>query len=52
MMAVGVLLFSGSLYLRATGFEFLPGPVTPAGGIILMLGWALLFIGLIRIPSG
>ena len=52
MMAVGVLLFSGSLYLRATGFEFLPGAVTPAGGIILMLGWALLFIGLIRIPSG
>ena len=52
MMAVGLLLFSGSLYLRATGLEILPGPVTPAGGVILMLGWALLVIGLIRSPSG
>jgi len=52
MMALGVLLFSGSLYLRAAGIEFLPGPLTPAGGFILMLGWALLIISLIRHNSG
>jgi len=52
VMAFGVLLFSGSLYLRATGLDLLPGPLTPAGGIILMLGWALLIIGLIRNNSG
>ena len=43
LMAVGVLMFSGSLYLRAAGHEFLPGPVTPLGGLVIMLGWGMLF---------
>ena len=44
LMAVGVLMFSGSLYLRAAGHEFLPGPVTPLGGLVIMLGWVMLFM--------
>ncbi len=44
---LGVLLFSGSIYLLATreitGLEvgFL-GPVTPVGGLMLIIGWVLL----------
>ena len=48
---VGVLLFSGSLYLLAVDdalgadLSFL-GPVTPIGGTILILGWIFLALGL------
>jgi len=48
LMAAGVFLFSGSLYLRAIGFEFLPGPLTPFGGVLLMLSWVMLFIIVFR----
>jgi len=48
LMAAGVFLFSGSLYLRAIGLEFLPGPLTPLGGVLLMLSWVMLFIIVIR----
>lgn len=41
LMALGILLFCGSLYARVmTGMSF--GPVTPSGGIALMLGWLAL----------
>ena len=40
--AVGSLLFSGSLYgLALDGPKWL-GPVTPLGGLSLMVGWLLL----------
>lgn len=52
MMALGVLFFSGTLYLRAAGLDLLPGPLTPAGGIVLMSGWVLLIMGLLRSPAG
>ena len=48
IMALGVLLFSGSLYLRAAGLDLLPGPLTPFGGIMIMLAWVMLIIGLVR----
>ena len=39
---VGSLLFSGSLYgLALDGPKWL-GPITPLGGICLMIGWVLL----------
>lgn len=39
LLALGVALFSGSLYLRALGLS-LPFPmITPAGGISMMAGW-------------
>jgi uncharacterized membrane protein YgdD (TMEM256/DUF423 family) len=47
---IGILLFSGSLYLLSTysllGWEkptFL-GPITPLGGLGFMLGWIGLFV--------
>jgi uncharacterized membrane protein YgdD (TMEM256/DUF423 family) len=36
---VGVGLFSGSLYWLALGGPRWLGPVTPLGGVALMLGW-------------
>ena len=40
--AVGILLFSGSIYwLSLDGPRWL-GPITPIGGLSLMAGWALL----------
>ncbi len=44
----GVVLFSGSIYLLtlkniiAADFLKFAGPITPIGGIILVLGWVLL----------
>ena len=42
LLLVGILLFSGSLYLLAvTNFRWL-GPVTPVGGLCLLAGWTWL----------
>lgn len=46
---LGIILFSGSLYLLATrevlnlSFVRFLGPVTPVGGLCFILGWAFLF---------
>jgi uncharacterized membrane protein YgdD (TMEM256/DUF423 family) len=48
LLALGTLLFSGSLYLKAAGYPLFPGPVTPLGGWILMGGWILLVLTLIK----
>ena len=46
--ALGVLLFSGSLYLMvATGWRGF-GAVTPWGGAALIFGWLLMALGLGR----
>jgi uncharacterized membrane protein YgdD (TMEM256/DUF423 family) len=48
--ALGVLFFSGSIYLLSTNeltsvdFSFL-GPITPIGGLLLMVSWVLVFYG-------
>lgn len=36
---VGIVLFSGSLYVLAAGGPRWLGPVTPLGGLALMAGW-------------
>ncbi|GAA0356232.1 DUF423 domain-containing protein [Bowmanella denitrificans] len=47
-MCSGVVLFSGSLYLLAiTGMKWL-GPITPLGGLAMILGWLLLLIAALR----
>lgn len=44
LFALGILLFSGSLYLMTlTGFRLL-GAVTPLGGVAFLAGWALLSV--------
>lgn len=40
----GLVLFSGSLYWLALGGPRWLGPVTPLGGIALMLGWLAVVI--------
>ena len=43
LLLIGILLFSGSLYLLAlTNLRWL-GPVTPLGGLCFLAGWAWLF---------
>ncbi len=45
---IGIVLFSGSLYLLAvTGIKWL-GAVTPIGGVAFLFGWFWLIISLIR----
>lgn len=42
LFAVGIVLFSGSLYMLAiTGVKIL-GAVTPLGGLCFLIAWALL----------
>jgi len=50
---VGILLFSGSLYLLSTReithfSSSILGPVTPLGGLCFILGWISLFVATIR----
>lgn len=40
--ALGILLFSGSLYALALGGPRWLGPVTPLGGVAFIAGWLLL----------
>jgi uncharacterized membrane protein YgdD (TMEM256/DUF423 family) len=42
--AVGVLLFSGSIYGLSLGGPRILGPVTPLGGICMIVGWATLLM--------
>jgi uncharacterized membrane protein YgdD (TMEM256/DUF423 family) len=41
-ISVGVLLFSFSLYALALGGPRWFGPITPLGGVLLIVGWALM----------
>lgn len=42
---IGILIFSGSLYvLCLTGITWL-GAITPVGGVAFILGWLALFLG-------
>ncbi len=50
LMIIGLILFSGSIYLLSckaildlTNTQFL-GPITPLGGSILIISWVLLFL--------
>ena len=46
---VGMIIFSGSLYLLLlTGLSWL-GMITPLGGITLISGWALIFFSVKRL---
>ena len=45
---LGILLFSGSLYgLCFSGLGML-GPLTPIGGVLLLVGWSFLIVGLVQ----
>jgi uncharacterized membrane protein YgdD (TMEM256/DUF423 family) len=45
---IGVLIFSGSLYILAlTNLKWL-GAITPIGGLSMILGWLFLMIGILQ----
>lgn len=44
---LGLLLFCGAVYALALG-QVRIGPVAPAGGMLLMLGWLLLAVSALR----
>ncbi len=46
--ALGVLLFSGSLYALALSGVRALGAITPLGGLLLLVGWCLLLIHALR----
>ena len=47
-MAVGILLFSGSLYaLSISGIKIL-GAITPIGGLFFIIGWVLFATAVIK----
>ena len=48
LLALGTLVFSGSLYVLAlTGMRWL-GMVTPVGGVLMIAGWVCLSLKLLR----
>lgn len=50
-MALGTVLFSGSLYaLALTGIKWF-GPITPLGGLCFIGGWLLLVVALLKTPG-
>lgn len=46
--AIGVLLFSGSLYVLALGGPRWLGPVTPLGGVAFIVGWLAIVVAAVR----
>lgn len=49
-MVVGIVLFSGSLYLLvATNTNWL-GAITPIGGVSWIIGWTMITVAAIRAP--
>lgn len=47
-MLAGVLIFSGSLYILClSGIRWM-GAITPLGGLLMIVGWVLLFVAVYR----
>lgn len=47
LFAIGIILFSGSLYLLSTSGVKALGIITPIGGLCFLGGWVLFVIGLL-----
>ena len=41
LLAIGILIFSGSLYLLSITKVSILGAITPIGGVAFIVGWAL-----------
>lgn len=56
LIVAGTILFSGSIYLLSlrpvigADLKFL-GPVTPIGGVLLIVGWSVFIVNLLRAKS-
>ena len=45
LMAIGAVIFAGTLYAMALGAPRWFGAITPIGGVSMLAGWALAAIG-------
>ena len=48
LMAIGIVLFSGSLYALALGAPGWSGIITPLGGLAFIVAWLMLALTLMR----
>ena len=48
LFTVGIMLFSGSLYILALSGIGVFGAIAPIGGVCLMAGWASLIVAALR----
>lgn len=48
LFLIGIILFSGSLYLLAvTGWKWF-GPITPLGGVAFLAGWLMFGLAMLK----
>ena len=47
----GIILFSGSLYVLSVGGPHWLGPVTPVGGLALLIGWGCVAANALSSPT-
>lgn len=47
-MTLGILFFSGSLYILALSGIGTLGAITPIGGVLFITGWILLLVGVVK----
>ena len=57
LLIMGVLFFSCSIYLltmrdvwQLGGITKILGPITPIGGLLMIIGWSLLLVKIVRKP--
>lgn len=50
LLAAGIVLFSGSIYIMLAGAPPLLGLITPIGGLLLIAAWLLLAVRFFRNP--
>ena len=49
LFVLGIILFSGSLFiLSITGIKWF-GAITPVGGLLFIIGWVLLFFKILKL---
>ena len=51
-MTLGTLMFSGCLYALVLSGEKLPWWIVPSGGLLMIVGWALLAVAIARLECG
>lgn len=51
-LAMGTVVFAGSLYALALTGVGMWGAITPLGGLCFLAGWSLVFLAALRHPKG
>ena len=50
LMFLGIVFFSGSLYILALTEIRILGAITPIGGVLFIAGWLMLVIAAFKLP--